>query len=267
MRREQQNKDTSWKESSSWYDSIVGEKGHYYHQELIFPKLLGLLQLQKDSSILDLGCGQGVFSRQIPDLTSYTGIDFAKPLIERAKGYIKKQPSTLQKTRRFLHHDLTKNNWPLQEKETFSHIISILALQNMQDPGAVIKTAAQFLAPGGIFAIVLNHPCFRIPRKSRWGFDEATKTQTREMFSYLSPQEIPITTHPGKEAHGKPSDTTWSYHFPFSTWSSIISKAGLCITSIEEWVSPKVSTGKNAKRENRARSEFPLFLTFIMQKK
>jgi hypothetical protein len=38
------------------------------------------------------------------------------------------------------------------------------------------------------------------------------------------------------------------------------------MTAMEEWVSDKKSTGKFATVENRARAEFPLFLTLKMKK-
>lgn len=258
-------KDTSWKASSDWYDSLVGDTGHFYHRELIFPWLMPHLHLKKEDSLLDLGCGQGVLSRQIPEIMLYTGIDFAKPLLTQAKNYAK---ANKKSNHEFIHHDLTVTPWPLDKdkKNFYSNIVSILALQNMKEPMIVLKEAAHYLKPNGSMILILNHPCFRIPRKSRWGFDEATKTQTRELFSYMTPQEIPITTHPGKEAIGQQSDKTWSYHFPLSTWSSYIAQAGLIIKGIEELVSPKVSIGKNARSENRAREEFPLFLTFILTK-
>ncbi len=257
-------KDTSWKEASSWYNSIVGEKGHEYHQELIFPKLLEQGKFTDTSSILDLGSGQGVLSRILPKKALYTGIDFAKPLIESALRYSNRIPN-----RSFLHHDLTKSPWPLKKEQegSFSHIISILALQNMKDPGRVLIEASRFLHKEGKIILVLNHPCFRIPRKSRWGFDEATKTQTRELFSYMTPQEIPIVTHPGKIASGLTSDTTWSFHHSLSDWSRMIYEAQLIIEKMDEWISPKTSTGKNARSENRARKEFPLFLAYTLQKR
>jgi hypothetical protein len=38
------------------------------------------------------------------------------------------------------------------------------------------------------------------------------------------------------------------------------------IQTIDEWVSNKTSIGKHAKRENQARKEFPLFMTFVLKK-
>ncbi len=63
---------TSWESSAKWYDSVVGETGRYYHENVIFPKLLRLMDLDKAfSSVLDLGCGQGVLLRKIPHSIPY----------------------------------------------------------------------------------------------------------------------------------------------------------------------------------------------------
>ena len=58
-------------------------KGAYYHQAVILPNALRLLG--KYSSLLDLGCGQGVLQRQMPESVEYVGIDASKELIASAK--------------------------------------------------------------------------------------------------------------------------------------------------------------------------------------
>ena len=35
-----------------------------------------------------------------------------------------------------------------------------------------LASAAWALRPGGRLALLLTHPCFRIPRQSGWGWDE-----------------------------------------------------------------------------------------------
>ena len=69
--------------------------------------------------------------------------------------------------------------------------------------------------------------------------------------------EIPIQMNPSQKAQ---STKTYSYHFPLSEITTWLREAGFVITRLEEWCSNKSSTGKNAKMENRARKEFPLFL-------
>ena len=85
---------TSWKPVGDWYDSIVGEKGHFYHREVILPNVLRSLALKEGDRLLDIGCGQGVLSRVIPKNVDYVGIDIAKPLLDAAEKYKKSHPHT-----------------------------------------------------------------------------------------------------------------------------------------------------------------------------
>ncbi|MBS0654892.1 MAG: class I SAM-dependent methyltransferase [Verrucomicrobia bacterium] len=247
--------DTSWQKVGQWYDNIVGYWGHHYHQQVIIPNVLRLLQLQKESRLLDLACGQGVLARHIPQDVSYVGVDGAKSLIKQALVYHAKD-----KERIFLHADITKPlSFPkdVAKLKPFTHSTILLALQNIQRPDLVLQELKLHLAPGGTLVFVLNHPCFRIPRQSHWGFDEATKIQYRRMNGYMSEQKIPIQAHPGKK---ESSDMSWSFHQPLSYYFDCLQKAGFVVTALEEWCSDKTSTGKAATWENRARSEFPLFL-------
>lgn len=244
---------TSWKGVSDWYDSIVGEKGHFYHQHVILPNVLRLLNLRPKDRLLDLGCGQGVLSRQLPRGVEYVGIDIAESLLAAARRY----PGSERKS--FIRGDLTQP-WPLSGQAPFTHAACILALQNIEKPEVVFEELAKVVTPNATVVFVLNHPYFRIPRQSRWGFDEATKTQTRELFSYMSPQRIPIVTHPGKGGA-----QTWSFHRPLSDYTKMSHQHGFVIETIEEWCSPKESTGSAARHENKARREFPLFMALILR--
>lgn len=239
-----------WDASESWYTSCVGEKGHYYHQAIIFPNVLRLLG--QFSSILDLGCGQGVLLRQLPKGTDYVGIDQSSSLIASAK---KLSPSA-----HFFVADAT-SSLPIQ-KQDFDRVSFILSLQNMERGSGGIEVASSHLKKQGKLLLILNHPCFRIPRQTGWGIDEAMKLQYRRVNSYMSPQEIPIQTHPSKQQ----SETTYSYHHPLSEICRWLEKNKLVIETMEEWCSDKKSKGKMAKMEDRARREIPLFLAILALK-
>lgn len=246
---------TSWQNVSSWYDKLVGSEGHYYHQHVIIPGLMRLLQLNENSSLVDLGCGQGILSRAFPDLTKYLGIDRSKSLIESAK------KNNQNPNYNFIVKDVTRTIDTAQP--TFSHAIIILALQNMENPEGAIENASSYLMSGGKLAIVLNHPAFRIPRQSGWGIDEKTKQQYRWVNRYSAPLKIPIDMSPGQRSSGQ---TTWSFHRSLQDYVGMLVKSGFVITGLEEWSSDKESEGKAARMENRARKEFPLFLTLIAEK-
>lgn len=243
-------KETHWETSAKWYDQLVGSDGHYYHEHVILPELKKLLG---EGSTLDLACGQGVLCKVLNKKSSYLGVDGSKTLVQQA---MKRRVSP---SHRFEVHDLMK---PFRAKEKFSQATCVLAMQNIEDPEALIQTAFDNLEEGGQFVIVLNHPCFRIPRQSSWGIDEKKQCQYRRLDCYMTPQKIPIQTHPGK----KNSVQTLSFHFPLSHYFTLLAKAGFHITAMHEWCSDKKSEGKKARMENRSRNEFPLFLCLVSKK-
>ncbi len=248
---------TSWQSVGKWYNETVGKEGHYYHRQLIIPKVLRLLNLseKQSASLLDLACGQGVLSRHLPRSVSYVGVDIATPLINAAKGYHCSQ------SHQFIQADVTQTI-PLGP-DSFSHSTIILALQNIESPLAVFKNANHHLQSGAPLLIVLNHPCFRIPRQSTWKVDEENKIQYRRIDRYMTSMNIPIQAHPSQ---GKKSPTTLSFHHPLSKYSCWLKEAGFVIEIIEEWCSDKVSEGRTAKMENRSREEIPLFMAILAKK-
>lgn len=246
---------TSWQPISSWYTKSVGESGNYYHQHVVIPAALKLLNLHAGDSLLDLACGQGVLERQIPESVQYVGLDIAPSLVTFAAEH------TQNKDHRFMEADITRP-LPLQ-KNDFTHASLILALQNIEKPELALKNATLHLQKNGAFVIIMNHPCFRIPRQSSWGIDERNKTQYRRIDRYLSPMKIPITAAPSR---GQRSQVTWSFHYPLSIYSQFLHDAGCVIERMEELGSDKVSVGKAASMENRSRAEFPLFLAILARK-
>ena len=248
-------KETSWEGVEGWYSSCVGEKGHHYHQSLILPGALRLLEIASVKSLLDLGCGQGVLARALPKFVEYVGIDASAALITEAKK-LTKRPQT-----QFVTASATED-LPI-EKHNFDAAVFILSLQNMERQDHAILQAFKHLRKGGKLLLVLNHPCFRIPRQSSWDVDEKNKLQSRRINRYLSPLKIPIQMAPSK---GERSEETWSFHHSLSDYSLFLSRAGFVISALEEWVSDKKSEGKFAKMEDRARSEIPLFLAICATK-
>lgn len=194
-----------------------------------------------------------MLARNLPKGIEYLGIECAKGLLQTAK--------RLSPNAQFVLADACKK-LPIQ-KNDFDAAVFILSIQNMEQGKQAIAIAAAHLKAGGKLVLVLNHPCFRIPRQSDWGYDELMKLQYRRVNSYMSAMNIPIAMHPGQ---GKQSSQTFSFHNPLSTYTKWLQENGLSITSMEEWCSDKESQGGRARAENRARREIPLFLAISAQK-
>lgn len=245
---------TSWEKSADWYDRIIGERGSELYQAVVIPGALKLLSPQRGERVLDLGCGQGVFCRALTrEGCEVTGVDASPSLIQKARAYPAKPPV------RYLARDAAQCSG-LGE---FDAVSAILCVQNMEKLDDVAAAAAKVLKPGGRMLWVMNHPAFRIPRQSSWGFDESRKLQYRRTDAYSSTLSIPIVMHPGKAE----SESTLSFHRSLHVLTACGFAAGLRLAGLEEWHSHKESQpGPRARAENRARKEFPLFLALLWQK-
>ncbi len=244
--------DTSWGGVGDWYDKHL-QSGTTNHDTVIYPRLSRLLGDIKGKKVLDLACGQGIFSHRLADAgADVIGVDIGRELIEIAK----KEAESKRSSSDFFvspSHDL----YMIKDKEMDIVIIS-LAIQNIEEVKGTLTECARVLKKGGRLFIVMNHPAFRIPKESSWGFDEKGEIQYRRIDSYLSEQKVKIDMTPGSE---KEKEYTYSFHRPLQYYFKLLEKSDFLIKRIEEWESVKESEpGARQKAENKARKEFPLFL-------
>ncbi len=252
--KKQKTASTSWGKVAEWYDETVEQKGSY-QQELILPNLLRLMEIKKGQNILDLACGQGLFSREFARLgAKVIGVDISKELIEIARKKSEKE---------IAYRVASADSLPFLKDGTMDTGTMVLALQNIENMNGTLGECARILKPNGKLYLVLNHPAFRIPKESSWGFDEKASVQYRRVDRYLSSLKREIDMIPGGSSRVK----TISFHRPLQTYVKALFKQGLCIRRLEEWSSNKTSQkGPRAEAEDRARKEIPLFLTIEAQK-
>lgn len=238
---------TSWGIVASWYDEMIRDKDSYQNK-VILPNLLRILRPQKGQTILDIACGQGFFSRAFAEAgAKVIGADISPELIALAKRQVPQAE----------FHTTPAHNLPFLKNASVDTATIVLALQNIENVHDVFKECARILKPNGRLLLVLNHPCFRIPKQSSWGFDEKEKVMYRRLDEYLSESKVKIQMHPGQN----PNEQTLSFHRPLQFYFKSLGKHGFSVTRLEEWNSHKKSEpGPRAKAENQARKEIPLFL-------
>lgn len=248
MRGMKDNKKTSWGKVAKWYHELLEGEGTY-QKDLILPNLLRLLDIKKREKILDLACGQGFFAREFyKQGAEVVGVDISKELIYIAR---KNSPKEIE------FKAGSADSLPFIKNKTFNKATLILAAQNIENIQGVFRESSRILKDDGSLYIILNHPAFRVPKASSWGWDEENKTQFRRIDAYLSEARSKIQMHPGD----KPNEYTISFHRPLQFYFKALQKNGFCVSRLEEWNSHKKSRpGPRAAAENRARKEIPLFL-------
>jgi ubiquinone/menaquinone biosynthesis C-methylase UbiE len=253
-----QKKSTSWGKVAGWYNRLLEEGQDSYQEKLIKPNLIRILSPKPGEEILDVGCGQGFFARELGKCgAKVVGIDIAGELVKLAKQQSGKNETYLV---------LSAEKMTSLISNRFNAAVCVLALQNIKNLQAAISEISRVLKPGGRCVLILNHPAFRIPGASSWAYDEKANIQYRNINKYLSEisQEVDMTqgvTDPNKKKF------TMSFHRPLQVYFKAFAKAGFCVVRLEEWVSHKVSdAGPRKLAEDVARKEIPLFMCLELKK-
>lgn len=254
---------TSWGGVAEWYDSHLANDT--YHEKVIMPRLFRMLGVIERKDILDLACGQGHVSRVLmKGGARVTGVDISSELITLAKVENDREKFKEGKLQSIVYFASPSHKLEMMKDQSQDIIICVLAIQNIEKVAETFNECSRVLRKDGRLFIVMNHPSYRIPQGSAWGFDEAQGIQYRRVDQYLSEAKIKIDMTPGK-AIGK--EHTVSFHRPLQYYSKFLEKSQFAISRIEEWESHKKSgKGPRQHAEDVARKEIPLFLALEARK-
>ncbi len=243
-------KKTSWGNVAQWYHHLLKGGEGTYQKDVILPNIIRLLDIQEGMRILDLACGPGFFARAFAQAgATVIGIDISKELIDFAQKEIH-----LPNANFFV---ASADAIPMVPSHSQDAVTIILSLQNIENMDGTLSECARVLKPGGRLLLVLNHPAFRVPKESGWGWDGEKSVQYRRVDKYLSEARIKIEMHPGDD----PSVHTWSFHRPLQLYFKAFHKAGFTVSRLEEWISNRQGPkGKTYAGLEQSRKEIPLFL-------
>lgn len=235
-----------WDPLAEWYDGWMGKGGSKHHTRLAVPHAAALLDLQKGESLIDIGCGQGVFAPSALDARArYTGVDVSPKLLELAR---ERHP----KAATFLQGDACRLEFTTGlTAHSYDAALFLLSIQDIDPLDSAIRGAAWALKPGGRLVMLMTHPAFRIPRQSGWGVDDGRKLTYRRIDRYLTPLDIPMKPYPGQEG------VSISFHRPISEYINTLGEYGLLIEAMREIPSFKAD---DPDSNNPAEKEIPLFL-------
>jgi SAM-dependent methyltransferase len=241
----------SWDGVAAWYTGWVGAGGSEHHRPLAVPAILDLLALSPGEHLLDLGCGPGVLAPHAARAGArYTGVDASPRLLAFARRHH-------GNVGRFVVADATVVATDDRfAPGGFDAVSFLLSVQDIDPLDGALCSAAWSLRPGGRVAIVMTHPCFRVPRQSGWGWDASRRLQYRRVDRYLTRLDVPM-----KQYDGARRGATRSYHRPLAEYINGLSSHGLLVDRIDEIPGgDAAATDKVNRAELAARREIPLFL-------
>ncbi len=242
------NQETSWGGVADWYfDHLTSPDS--YHNKVVLPNLIRFMDIHTGEKVLDLACGTGFFSHHFFAAgADVVGVDIGKELIALARKNVDPKVTFFVSS---------ADDLSMITDGSINKIACVLAIQNIADIKKMMAECERVLVPGGKMYIVMNHPAFRIPKGSSWGWDEENKLQYRRVDQYLSEKKVNIDMHPGKAS----DEQTVSFHRSLQMFMKVFHAHHFAITRLEEWISHKESErGPRQKEEDRMRKEIPLFL-------
>ena len=250
----QKTPQNSWGGVADWYNEYLETNKDSYQEKVIAPNLLRILDIKKGMRIADVACGQGFFARKFKTEGAHViGSDISFELVASAKKHSNDIEYVVSPA-----HKL-----PFLKDESIDVVTIVLAIQNIKEMDLVFKEVYRVLAKGGRLILVINHPAFRIPKRSSWEFDEKNNKQYRRIDGYLTENKNVIVMHPGQTG----SEETISYHRSLQDFFKTFYKTNFAVTRLEEWISHKKSErGLRQIAEDTARKEIPMFMMIEAKK-
>lgn len=131
-----------------WLDELAGDPAY---EEEVLPLALELLDPEPGRTYLDLGCGEGRVMRAIAERgADAVGVDVSPELLSEASKY-----------GRVHQADVPPIEF-LADGEV-NGVVMVLVLEHLRDEETVFSEVARVTRPGGVLALVINHPIWTAP--------------------------------------------------------------------------------------------------------
>jgi SAM-dependent methyltransferase len=209
--------DDAWETHSGWWQHHFTDGADPEYEEQILPLVDELLAGSR--RVLDIGCGEGQVSRRMTtNGSSVVGLDpTANQLVtasERGGGvrYMRAGADAL----------------PVASA-SFDAVVICLTLEHLDPFEPAIHEVARVLAPGGCFALFLNHPLLQAP-DSGWVDDHILEEQYWRVGPYLPDDVAMEEVAPGIDLP--------FMHRPLHRYVNTMADCGLLIEHMSEPAPP-----------------------------
>ena len=233
---------STWEQIASWWDDYVGDDGNRTHRDLVAPAQERLLGLKRDETVLDVACGNGIFSRRMAQLGArVVAVDASETFIERAKGRTTENADRID----YRVVDATDADQLVALGERrFDAAVCAQALMDMATIKPLASALETMLRGGGRFVFTVPHPCFNmngakmvVEKEDRDG--EMVTARYVKVSQYMTP-----TSGLGIGMRGQPFPTPY-FDRPMGMLFNTFFEAGFVFDGIEEPAAGPDDVGEN----------------------
>jgi 2-polyprenyl-3-methyl-5-hydroxy-6-metoxy-1,4-benzoquinol methylase len=242
----------AWDAGADAFDAFVESGEDFYRIEVHGPGLLAACGDIRGLRVLDLGCGQGYFCRQLADRgAQVVGVDVSPGQIGHARRHEAERPLGI--VYEVMDAAQVGEQW---NPGDFDLVTSCMAIHDTADPARVLASAASLLRPGQRLVYSAPNPTTDPPYRE-WERDSDGRKLALKIDRYFDtgPKEMDWNM-PRLEAHWR----TPMVHSNLSEMTAMIDDAGLLIRRIHEPRPTDEQVKRRPKLDDCAR--LPYFLLF-----
>lgn len=216
----------AWNAGADAYIQFVESGADYYRLLVHGPGLLAACGEVRGNNALDLGCGQGYFSRVLARAgATVTGVELSDRLVARAVELEEKEPLGIT----YFRMDAAEIGARFEEA-SFDLVTACMSLQDMAHPAAVLAGMHRVLRLDGRAVFSVPHPCTDPPVRE-WKRDEQGNKLALCLDRYF--ESGPAVCDWNMPRLKYPWSTPFR-RFTLAEWSDLIRNAGFVIRSLRE---------------------------------
>lgn len=216
----------TWDFAAESYDGFQQAGNDFGRYEVFGPAHIALCGDVAGLDVLDLGCGNGYFSREMARRGArVTALDLSERQIELALTHEKEDPLGINYT--VMDAEGAADHFA---RASFDLITACVSLGDMPDPARAIRGSFELLRPGGCFIVSITHPVTDVPRRE-WERDEHGARRALKIGGYFGGG---IVNYRWRGPRFPYEFSTATPHYTLAQWLNWFIDAGLVLRRIEE---------------------------------
>jgi ubiquinone/menaquinone biosynthesis C-methylase UbiE len=221
----------TWDRKAAFWDARMGD-GNLFQRELLGPASEQLLNVEPGEVILEIACGNGVFSRRLADLGArVTATDFSARFLELARGREAAQPRAID----YRLVDATDESAVVAlGEERFDAAVCNMGLMDMSTIDPLMRALKRVLKKHGRFVFSVLHPAFNIGGVTVLELEQEDRAGLVTATPYVrTAQYLNVPPLLGAGMPGEP-EPHFYFHRPLMTLLGAGFSAGFVLDGLQE---------------------------------
>lgn len=229
-----------WDTKAAFWDAGMGE-GNLFQRELVGPAAERLLDIKSGEAVLDIACGNGVFSRRLAALGAHVvATDFSQQFLNLARTRTTENADRIE----YLLVDATSEEQVVAlGAGRFDAVVCNMALMDMPVIEPLLNGLRQVMKPAGRFVFTIQHPAFN-SNATRLGVEEdfpEGRVENRHFVKVYDYHHVLPGKGPGMPGEPEPH---WYFHRSLQDLLGACFTAGFLMDGLEEPALPQEHAGE-----------------------